>query len=208
MIKYLGIILFLSAAGVVAICAQVTVTVTEPLPQVQFNANPAILPPGQSAILTWSSVNTTSATIDNGIGTVPTSGSVNVTPTQDTTYTITVIGPGGTAMASVTVKMLAGHLQSVWDGMKTAMLAGDVSQVVNYFDEETKSNYLEIFDTISAQLPQLAADMREIEPVYFEDGGAQFRIKRLEILVGNEYDVTYYIYFVRGEDGVWRILKY
>ena len=111
-------------------------------------------------------------------------------------------------MASVTVKMLDGHLQTIWNGMKTAMLAGDVSQVVNYFDEETKSNYLEIFDTILAQLPQLAADMREIEPVYFEDGGAQFRIKRHEVIQGSEYDMTYYIYFQKDENGIWKIFRF
>jgi hypothetical protein len=50
--------------------------------------------------------------------------------------------------------------------------------------------------------------MRDIEPVYIGDGSAQYRIKRSEILAGNEYDVTYYIYFVKSEDGIWRILKY
>jgi hypothetical protein len=175
---------------------------------VQFNADPAILPPGQSATLTWSSVNAASATIDNGIGSVAPTGSIAVTPTQDTTYTITVIGPGGTAMASVTVKMLSNHLQSVWGGMKTAMINSDINQAANYFDEETRAKYVEIFSLISSQLSQLAADMRDIEPVYIGDGSAQYRIKRSEILAGNEYDVTYYIYFVKSEDGIWRILKY
>ena len=64
------------------------------------------------------------------------------------------------------------------------------------------------FSLISSQLSQLAADMRDIEPVYIGDGSAQYRIKRSEILAGNEYDVTYYIYFVKSEDGIWRILKY
>ncbi len=191
-----------------SITSQVTVTVTEPLPHVQFNADPAILPPGQSATLTWSSVNAASATIDNGIGSVAPTGSIAVTPTQDTTYTITVIGPGGTAMASVTVKMLSNHLQSVWGGMKTAMINSDINQAANYFDEETRAKYVEIFSLISSQLSQLAADMRDIEPVYIGDGSAQYRIKRSEILAGNEYDVTYYIYFVKSEDGIWRILKY
>ncbi len=187
---------------------QVTVSVTEPLPQVQFNADPAILPPGQSATLTWSSVNATSATIDNGIGTVPLSGSVSVIPTQDTIYNITVTGPGGTTMASVSVKMLAGHLQSIWGGMKTAMLTGDVDQVMGSFSAQTHDKYLAIFNSIADQLPQVAQEMREIEPVYFEEFGAKFRIKRTEEIEGVIYDITYYIYFVQEEDGSWKILNY
>ena len=41
--------------------------------------------------------------IDNGIGNVPTSGSIMVSPTETTIYSITATGPGGAATASVTV---------------------------------------------------------------------------------------------------------
>lgn len=92
--------------------------------------------------------------------------------------------------------------------MKDAMISGNIDQAASFFDEDTKANYLEIFDANKDQLPQIVADMHDIEPVYFQDGDAQFRIKRKETLAGTEYDITYYIYFVRGDDGVWRILKY
>jgi hypothetical protein len=186
----------------------VTVTVSEPLPAITFTATPEFIPPGGSSTLTWTTTNATSVAIDNGIGPVDLSGSKSVSPAQETVYTIIATGPGGTAIASATVRMLNTHLNSIWNDMKTAMISGNIDQAANFFDEETKANYLDIFNAISNQLPQLATDMRDIEPVYFEDAGAQFRIKRREILAGTEYDVTYYIYFVRGEDGIWRILKY
>ena len=132
----------------------------------------------------------------------------NVTPTQDTIYTITVTGPGGTAMASVTVKMLAGHLQSVWDGMKIAMLAGNIDQVIGSFSAQIHDRYLAKVTSIASQLPEIAQEMREIEPIYFEEFGAKYRIKRLEVIEGVTYDITYYIYFVQEEDGSWKILNY
>ena len=50
-----------------------------------------------------SSTNATTAEIDQGIGAVAVNGSMEVSPTQATTYTITVTGNGGTATASATV---------------------------------------------------------------------------------------------------------
>ncbi len=77
-----------------------------------FTASPATIAPGQSSTLTWASTGATSATIDNGVGPVPTSGSVAVSPTQGTRYTLTAFGPGGTTSAS-TVVNVSGALFSV-----------------------------------------------------------------------------------------------
>ena len=82
-----------------------TVKSNEPLPTITFTASPTNIGQGSSSTLTWTSSNSTSVTIDNGIGTVALSDSRQVTPAANTTYTATVTGPGGvtTASASVTV---------------------------------------------------------------------------------------------------------
>ncbi len=191
------------------ITAQATIEVIPvPVPTITLIATPDMLPPNGSSTLTWTSSNATSVTIDNGIGSVASNGSTTVSPTQETTYRAIATGPGGTAMAIVTVKMLAGHLQSIWSGMKTAMIAGNVDQVAVQFSDQTRSRYLEIFNAITGQLPEIAQEMREIEPVYFEKFGAKYRIKRTEVIEGVTYDITYYIYFVQEEDGSWKILNY
>jgi peptidoglycan-associated lipoprotein len=53
-------------------------------------------------VLTWSTTNATSATID-GLGDVPTSGTQSVTPTESTSYHLVAKGAGGTADATVRV---------------------------------------------------------------------------------------------------------
>jgi len=60
-----------------------------------------------TSTLIWTSYNTDSASIDNGIGDVPVNGSIIVFPSETTTYTITVSGPGGTATDSVTVTLIS-----------------------------------------------------------------------------------------------------
>jgi len=70
----------------------------------QFTANPAAVQPGQASTLSWVIDNATSASITPGVGNVdPKTGSVSVTPTQTTTYTLAATGPNGTINSSVTV---------------------------------------------------------------------------------------------------------
>ena len=83
-----------------------TVTVNEPVinpPTVSIAADPDSIVTGESSTLTWSSANTESVSIDQGIGSVDVNGSVTVSPTETTTYTITATGPGGTATDSVVI---------------------------------------------------------------------------------------------------------
>jgi peptidoglycan-associated lipoprotein len=70
---------------------------------VTLTAEPSSIERGKSATLKWSATNATGATLNQGIGAVPTSGSREVFPTQNTDYTISVRGPGGEASASATV---------------------------------------------------------------------------------------------------------
>ena len=77
---------------------------TPSVPTVSLSASPSSIERGQSATLRWSSTNAASASITPGIGTVPTSGSRQVSPTSTTTYRITVRNADGqTAMDTATV---------------------------------------------------------------------------------------------------------
>ena len=80
-----------------------------PAPVARLTAEPASIPRGAAASLRWQVTGqtgdeTSSVTIDQGIGAVRKSGSRQVTPSATTTmYTLKATGPGGVATASVTV---------------------------------------------------------------------------------------------------------
>jgi hypothetical protein len=77
-------------------------------PTVTISASPSSIISGQSSTLTWSSVNATSCTASNGwIGTKATSGTQNVSPTANITYTLLCQGTGGSATQSTTVTVTA-----------------------------------------------------------------------------------------------------
>lgn len=88
----------------------------EPTDPVQiFNAQPSLIALGEKSLISWQIAPTaTSATIDNGVGDIKPltnatgGGSIEVSPTETTTYTLTVNTPGGneTVTTTVTLKLL------------------------------------------------------------------------------------------------------
>src|SRR5262249_53170177 len=72
-------------------------------PSVTLSASPASAHAGQPIILTWSSTNATSITLQPSVGGVAAQGSTTLRPAHSTTYTLTATGPGGSAHASAKV---------------------------------------------------------------------------------------------------------
>jgi phospholipase C len=84
---------------------------------VTLKATPANIASGAQSTLSWTSTSAASLSIDNGIGTVAApAGSTPVSPTANTTYTITATDAAGnvtTAAATVTVSAGGGNLQTL-----------------------------------------------------------------------------------------------
>ena len=87
-----------------------------------FAASPAVVNSGDAATLSWSTINATSVTIDNGIGSQPAGGSVTVNPRQTTTYSLMANGPGGTASATTTVTVASGTARIVVGTLPAGMI--------------------------------------------------------------------------------------
>ena len=83
----------------------VTINVNDPSP-VSISAAPTTIEQGGSSSLSWTSANSQSAHIDNGIGVVPVNGSITVYPDHTTTYTISVIGVAGSASSQAVVTVM------------------------------------------------------------------------------------------------------
>jgi phospholipase C len=99
-----------------AAVATAQATVNTPL-SVMLTASPANITPGQQSKLTWNSRGAASLSIDNGVGPVSgAQGSVTVSPSQTTTYTITALDSAGhpaTDSATVTVSTSGAGLQTI-----------------------------------------------------------------------------------------------
>ena len=103
----------------------VTITVLQP-PEVTIMAQPPVIIEGEASTLTWMSLHAASAVLDNGIGQVDVEGSLTVSPSAATTYTVTVQGPGGTASASVMVEVIPRPVVSI-TAVPNPIEAGEVT---------------------------------------------------------------------------------
>ncbi len=77
-------------------------------PTVTISANPLLIMPSAASTLTWNSTNAASCSLDQGIGAVPLTGSIDVYPTQTTAYTITAAAKDpaeNPAQARVTIEV-------------------------------------------------------------------------------------------------------
>ncbi|MCZ6642720.1 MAG: hypothetical protein O7F71_14165 [Gammaproteobacteria bacterium] len=93
--------------------AEVTVQANSSGTIVTLSASPEEIAAGEASTLTWDSTNATGCAAEGAwSGTQPTSGSfVTGALTEDTTYRLTCDGPGGSAVAIVTVRVLSKTLR-------------------------------------------------------------------------------------------------
>src|SRR3989338_8087900 len=103
--------------------------VYNPKPSCSISANPSSIQSGGSSTLFWSSTNATSASINQGIGSVPKHGSRGVSPDVTKTYKLTVTGPGGTAncQTTVTVQQQQPPSCALTSNLSSVQYGGDIT---------------------------------------------------------------------------------
>lgn len=124
---------------------------------------------------------------------------VQVTDGQSNVYTDSV------TILVMNKALLDGILRTKWNSMKSALIAGDNQKALRCFHSGSKSTYEEIFSALGTRLPGIASAMGEISPVYHMDKIAKYRIRKEEVVQGQTYNITHYIYFVRDSNGLWQI---
>lgn len=104
--------------------ATATISVRVPPPVVSVAIEPDAVKVGGLAVLNWSATNVDAVTIDNGIGVMPGSGSVVVSPATSTTYTITASNPSWSSSAEVRLVVLqCAPTGPLWVDQRTSPLA-------------------------------------------------------------------------------------
>ncbi len=106
-----------------------TVTILPPPAIATFTAAPASVAPGQSATLAWSAAGATAVSIDQGVGAVGAAGTIAVSPSSTTTYTLTATNASGsvTSKTTVTVSPIDPPVISSFSAAPTAIARGQAS---------------------------------------------------------------------------------
>lgn len=100
------------------------------------------------------------------------------------------------------------RLQHQWADMKIRFAEKNIEGAVALFDASQQDLYAELFAVLVDRLPQIAADMEEISMIEVINNRARYRIHRQETNNTGTYDITYYVYFIMDEDGIWKIYRF
>jgi len=119
-------------------------------------------------------------------------------------------GDGGsvTAMTWLSVGDIATIdpiLQQRWNDFRAALARGDVPGATALMASSgAREKYTRALQLFGAHLPDVAADMAGIVPVYVRGDFAKY----LLIRSGGGREAAFYVYFVRNSDGFWRIAQF
>ena len=209
--------------------AGITINALIPQEEVRLTANPESgVPDNTTGVLTVTlQVETTLTNHVNqyrwdfdGNGTIDQTGSglTQITAQYQTVGiyypTVTVIDTiGNTYTATTVVNVLSRDeldalLKQKWAGMRDALRQGNIEQAVSFFTFGSQGKYRQVFEAISNNLADEAANLPDVVLVTFYGTTVKYRIQRNVNINGQIQTLTFWVYFIQDTDGIWRIKQF
>lgn len=116
-------------------------TRTAPAPTAVLEVEPSRILTGEKAILRWRSTGATRAEITPGAGSVETAGMMEVSPTADTLFRLSVAGIGGEATATAKLSVMPARDDSALGGRRPGVTSEDLLPSMNDRINEIRDVY-------------------------------------------------------------------
>ena len=91
--------------------------------------------------------------------------------------------------------------QSLWDGLNAALLAGDKAQALTFLTVGAQEKYGPVFDVLLPHMPEIIASYSPLQRISISSDIGEYALTRL--LEGKNQ--LFLIYFLKDDDGVWRL---
>lgn len=132
------------------------------------------------------------------------------------TYRATVTAADDTGQSYVAEKVIVVQdrpamdalLSGRWAGMSASLQSSDIDGSLAGIAFDRRDKYRKIFTPLLPQFPAIFASASAPEFIKVEGNIAQYRVKRNQIWDGVRQTVTYYVWFVKDSDGVWRVDRF
>lgn len=95
-------------------------------------------------------------------------------------------------------------LRAKWEGMKGALVQGNIEGAISYFDDFSKAGYKEHFTVLSPIVSQIVQELNDIQLIRMMKNAIEYDIRTTRN--GKEY--SFYLLFVRDKDGLWKIRSF
>jgi len=112
--------------------------------------------------------------------------------------------------AEMTFRVMAlDHLKEVatrrWDSMQDSFSRGDLGGALANISLRAQDKYRSIFTTLADRMERIAMNMQPIEFYRLYGNLALFKVKKMEMYGGQEYEITHELHFQLDSDGIWRL---
>jgi hypothetical protein len=127
---------------------------------------------------------------------------------------VTFIKDGGTQLADERIIVVEDRerlnkvLSDRWRGFAEALKAQDIGGSQKYFLPHSRNKYGAIHEALKSKLPRMYSEFPQPQLIKIREGQAQYRITRKEEWEGEMKNITYYIWFNRDTDGLWKIYQF
>ena len=146
---------------------------------------------------------------------IPDQNGYNINISDEGLYFITVesehegiIYSDTIAVLVMTKEALDALLQNKWNDLKAALQNGDIGKALSFHSALERDNYERVYTLLGNNLQTRIQQMNEIEMILAEGKRAKYRVDRDHIMEGQTVTLTYYIYFIRSNNGLWLIERY
>lgn len=99
------------------------------------------------------------------------------------------------------LKSMDAMFQTLWGNITSQLAAGNIEQALKFFSPSSRDKYRKVLTTIAPSLSDMFRNFPPIHPTRISDGDAEYFL----VMPNNGKNYGYYIYFMRSEDGVWRL---
>lgn len=108
------------------------------------------------------------------------------------------------AQATVVVQdpvALDQQFKAIWDGMNNALIAQNKSLALTYLNQSAQAKYGPVFDVLLPDFPAIIASYSGLQRVTVTSGVGEYAINRMI----DGVDQIFFVYFLQGQDGIWRL---
>jgi len=95
-----------------------------------------------------------------------------------------------------------------WVAVSSALQAQSVEAALASFVPESQEKYRRLFTGLADELPAIYASLPTPEFVKVQGHLAQYRIRRSQLWEGQPKTLTYYVWYARDAQGLWKVRAY
>ncbi len=92
-------------------------------------------------------------------------------------------------------------LKALWSGMNTALIAGDKATALAYLSSTAQAKYVPVFDALMPDMQRIVSSCSVPQAGSISQEVGEYAINR--VIDGINH--VFFIYFLKGGDGVWRL---